>query len=257
MIQTIFFDIDNTFYDHISQTIPPKHVEAFHGLKKNGYKVCVCTGRPFVLLKELPIIDQFDWDGIVCGNGAFVYDKNLKCIYTNPIDHKAANQVFEYAKKMGVSAFGLGNHKFMTQKDQKAEEIIESLHFTDIEIRQPQSDDLYSNLLIKLDSGMEPVPELDAIPGIEAIYMPNFIEIKKSHSSKYQGIQVLMDTFHENEHEFLAFGDSYIDLEMIQNAKIGVVMDNGDPRIKPYADAICPSCADGGIYTYLNQNGWL
>ena len=75
-IQTLFIDIDNTLYDHINQVIPKKHIIALKELKKKGYKLCICTGRPPILVEELHLDTFIDWDGYVCGNGCYVLNRN-------------------------------------------------------------------------------------------------------------------------------------------------------------------------------------
>ncbi len=258
MIKTIFLDVDNTFYDHSTNSIPEKHIEAIHALKEKGYKLCICTGRPMVLLEELEVDQIFDWDGYVCGNGSLVFDSDKNLIYENTIPKAAAKQIFDLCEKKGVGIYAVGNHKFLTLKNEVTEEIREYFHFAnDYPIRTMQEDDRFSNLVFKLDNGVDPVPEIEAIEGIEPVYMPQCIDVKKKGISKYKGIEVLMERFHEDPHEYLAFGDSYIDLEMLQNAKIGVAMENADPRLKEHADSICPSCHNGGIYTYLKENHWI
>ena len=52
---------------------------------------------------------------------------------------------------------------------------------------------------------------------------------------------------------YLAFGDNLNDLEMLQQAEIGVAMGNGAPQLKAYADIVCAPSHEPGIAQTLKQ----
>lgn len=99
-IKAAFFDVDNTLYDHKHNCVPNLHIKALKELQKNDIKVCLCTGRSLPLIKELHLLDLPQWDGIVSGNGSFVYDKNLNPIYENCISETSTKKYFHSPNNM-------------------------------------------------------------------------------------------------------------------------------------------------------------
>ena len=254
-IQTLFIDIDNTLYDHINQVIPKKHIIALKELKKKGYKLCICTGRPPILVEELHLDTFIDWDGYVCGNGCYVLNRNHESLYENVIDTESTNQIFHYANEKDLGVLAFGNVKMATRKDSRVKEMIETFHFKDVEIRNKKDTDRFSNILIKPDHPLERNPFFDSLESIDPVYMSQWVEFKRKGANKFKGIQILMNSFHEDEHAYLAFGDSAIDYEMLANAQIAVMVANGDDRLKsiPHIQ-IAPSCHEGGLYDWLKEN---
>lgn len=82
-IKAVFFDIDGTFYDHTTNRVLPSTKEAVRKLKEQGIKIALCSGRPLQLAAELPVFDEFCWDGFIGGSGISVYDENRELIWEN------------------------------------------------------------------------------------------------------------------------------------------------------------------------------
>ena len=212
-IQTIFIDLDNTLYDHASQIVPPLHIQALHALKAKGYKLCMCTGRPPALVKEHHFEDLIDWDGYITGIGSYVFDKNFHTLIDHSIAVDDVAQIMNYAETHALGVVGFGKKvKFASKWDPKVQEIIDTFHFKDVKIHPWHPADHLSNLLLKPNDPLKPIPELDKMPGIVPIYMKNWIEIRTNGISKYKGIEALMNHFHEPINQYLAFGDSALDM---------------------------------------------
>ena len=257
-IQTIFMDLDNTVYDHIDQIIPKKHIEALQALKKKGYKVCVCTGRPPILVEELHLESIIDWDGYVCGNGCYVLDRNHETLYENVIDPKSVDALFAYGKEHDLGVLGFGNTKMATRNDPHVQEMIQTFHFKDVIVRNKKESDHFSNILMKPDNPLERNAFFDSLENVEPVYMEQWIEFKRKGANKFKGIQIMMEHFKEEETSYLAFGDSAIDYEMLMHAEVAVMVANGDERLKSIPDIqMAPSCHEGGLYTWLKENEWI
>lgn len=258
-IQTIFIDLDNTLYDHISQSVPPLHIQALHALKAKGYKLIMCTGRPPALVKEHHFENLIDWDGYITGIGSYVFDRNFHTLIDHSLAVDDVAQIIQYAENHGLGVIGFGKKvKFATRWDPKIQEMIDTFHFKDVKIHPWHPADHLSNLLLRPKDPLRPIPELDTMPGIVPIYMKNWVEIRAHGISKYKGIETLMNHFHEPINQYLAFGDSALDMEMLDRAEIGVVMANGESQLKRLPGIqIAPNCHDGGIYTWLKENEWI
>ncbi len=101
-IKAAFFDVDGTLYDHEKKEIPPLHLEMLKRLKQEGIRICLCSGRAWPLLQNLGILSEADWDGFVCGNGSYVYDKEGVELFKNVIPKKSADDIFDRAEKQGA-----------------------------------------------------------------------------------------------------------------------------------------------------------
>ena len=58
-INAVFFDIDGTFFDHVSGTVLPETLKAVELLQMNGYKVCLCSGRAKEMAEQLGVLQMF------------------------------------------------------------------------------------------------------------------------------------------------------------------------------------------------------
>ena len=91
-IKAVFFDIDGTFYDHTTNRVLPSTKEAVRKLKEQGIKIALCSGRPLQLAAELPVFDEFCWDGFIGGSGISVYDENRELIWENAFTEDPAEK---------------------------------------------------------------------------------------------------------------------------------------------------------------------
>ena len=77
--------------------------------------------------------------------------------------------------------------------------------------------------------------------------------------SKQTGIRELMKYYGFNEDDYMAFGDQENDLEMLENAKIGIAVKDidGSEKLQHMADYVCDAPRKDGIYTFLKNNGYI
>ena len=81
------------------------------------------------------------------------------------------------------------------------------------------------------------------------------VDILPREGSKARGIAASLQQLDLTLHDAWAFGDGHNDLEMIQEVAFGVVMADGEEILKTYADYVCPSAKEDGIYHCLIQLG--
>lgn len=79
-INAVFFDIDGTFFDHVSGMVLPETLTAVKKLRENGYKVCLCSGRAKEMAEQLGVLQMTAWDGYVGGAGVSVYNERMELI---------------------------------------------------------------------------------------------------------------------------------------------------------------------------------
>ncbi len=71
--------------------------------------------------------------------------------------------------------------------------------------------------------------------------------------SKLKALRSVCDRFDVGLDEVLAIGDDEVDKKMIEEAGIGVAMDNSPENIKEAADEIAPNCEKNGVAWVLNE----
>lgn len=252
-----FFDVDGTLYDHKHNEIPALHMKAIHELREQGVKVCLCTGRALPLMENLGVVDAFDWDGIIGGNGAFVCDKDNHTLFEHYMDPIVVKDVFERASQQGVSLFVSGNTVFTTDLLPRTQKMLHDFSVQGIPTRNLEEQDRLSIICLLGDDLDQVAKDYGNFSGMCMIKQSYAIELIPEGLSKYHGIRVLLDHFGIEEDDYIAFGDSYNDVEMLEHAKISCVMEDGDARVLEAFSTHCPSASVGGIYTFLHEEHYL
>ncbi len=257
MIKAAFFDVDDTLYDHVSNQIPLRHLQALENLQKQGIKICLSTGRSLALIENLGILHTFAWDGIIAGNGSFVYDENLDLLFESAICPSSLQMIFQEAHNQNFPLFCSGNTVMIEELSNFTKHLLDDFHIKTPEIRSLQDTDRFSTITL-----CAPIEEINLtpfrqIPDVKVIENKGWTDVIKKELSKFKGISVFMQHHEYDPHAYIAFGDGYNDKEMLENATIGVRVIDGDPRLASITDQICPSAHEAGIYTYLQENGWF
>ena len=76
------------------------------------------------------------------------------------------------------------------------------------------------------------------------------VDIIPADGGKGIGIKKVLEYYHLDQSESLAFGDGNNDIEILQSVGTGIAMANASDKLKEVADDICGDVADDGIYYY-------
>jgi len=71
---------------------------------------------------------------------------------------------------------------------------------------------------------------------------------------KWNAIKAISEYYKVDTNEFIAFGDDYIDLEMLQKCGTGVAVENAVDGVKSAADYICESNDGDGVANWIEKN---
>ena len=82
---------------------------------------------------------------------------------------------------------------------------------------------------------------------------PEYLEILSPESTKRGAAQVLLDHYGLDAKQAVAFGDSDVDLDMLQYCGFGVAMGNAPRQLKEQADYVTASNDEEGVYIALNS----
>ena len=82
-------------------------------------------------------------------------------------------------------------------------------------------------------------------------------DITPANGNKGVGVRKILDYYHLDKENAIAFGDGTNDIEMLEAVGTGVAMGNATDDVKAVADAICGHVAEDGIYHYCKEQGLI
>lgn len=263
MIKAAFFDIDGTLLSFETHRVSAGTIRAFDRLHQAGVRTFLSTGRPEVLIPQMPV----SFEGKITMNGGlvFVNDGNDELspsgtrhttLLSNPIDNNDLQQWLDIAKQ----------HHFCT------------MIFTRNSMMLAQPNEVGIKLRNQLEFEMPPVVDIETMrdetayqiiaimPGdmdsIVASHLPHcrlprwhpyFTDIVAHNNSKAHGMEAVCRHFGFEQSETLAFGDGGNDIEMLQWAGIGVAMGNAADEVKKHADIVTTDVDHEGIENAVNK----
>jgi hypothetical protein len=251
-------DLDDTLLIGEERVMHPRAKASLLKASEMGVKVVLCTGRTKQgaqrFYDELGINDLF----IVSG-GAQVLDADGNALFERNVEPFIAKKLLAFAYDNGITAnvYPEGNLVYR-----------ESNKFTDSYGKR------YGFPGIAIPDIMEKhiitpkvlfIVEADKIPEIqEAVRKEfpmlsvqrssaNFIEFSDPEVSKGGALRFVADYYGIQREEIIAFGDTEIDITMLEFAGLGVAVENADRQTKQAADLVCASNEDGGVADVIER----
>lgn len=252
-IKALFLDIDGTFFDHETNSVLKETLEACKLMQKKGYKVALCSGRPKEMAEDLHVFDMMEWDGYIGCSGGIAMNEKYEVIYQDGYSEKQMNEIFSIAEENDIAMISFGKYEFITKPfTECAKKLIEEYHLKTPEVRKWNQEALGMLTAIR-DEGKD-IHLFEKIEGISLTSStPYGIDLVKDGVNKAKGISHLMDYWGFEHHEYIAFGDSSNDVEMVKHAAVGVAMGNGNDKVKAVADIICGNSNEPTIMETLKQ----
>lgn len=229
----IFLDIDNTVYSE-QDGISKSTVNAIKQAQDNGHKIIFNTGR---IVNDLPeAVLNLKPEGFITSAGAHI-EVEGKCILNLSMSMTDLHAICSYLAG-NQAVFDLSNNietfEWNGRMDLYKKEVNKiSYHHLPKSARQIMYD------LKRYGSIMEPHTDHQGRCTGE-IFIKNI--------NKATGIQAVLEYYHADREDTVAFGDEYIDLEMLQYAGIGVAMGNATQKLKQVADMVTKENSKDGIY---------
>ena len=248
-IKIIFFDIDGTLIDPQTGRISQKTRQTLKQLHANGIKLCIVTGRPPA---SLPDFGDLHLDVISTFNGSFGCT-DTEVIYSNPIEPADVRIVLQNAATLGRPvSIAVRDRLAANGIDQDLTDYyrVAGLELTVAEdFSQVCQEDIYQIML-----GCREADHAAIVRGTGnvklAISWERAVDVIPSTGGKGSAIRHILDYYHLDPTEAIAFGDSHNDTEMLQAVRTGIAMGNATPQLKAVADQICGSVSEDGIYHY-------
>ena len=262
MIKLVASDLDGTIIGK-DNDIFEENFKAINDINKNNIPFVVCTGKTYSIYKGLS--SSFHASYGIFGNGTSIIDlKTGKEIYKNLLEKDDVIKVIKLAKENNLHVHIYTDKQIVTER----------LLYMDLRNYKLQKDSIYNNNLefkivpdllkyvsshdvsiskavISSTSSLDDIKfkisnELnvsvlnikkygkykDAI--IDKEY--EYLDIMPKNVSKGHALEVLSNYLNINKNEILAIGDNLNDLEMVQNAGVGIAVNNAYNELKQIAN---------------------
>lgn len=246
----VSFDLDMTLLDHGTWEIPASAMEAIRRLRENSL-IVIASGRNMDAPYSVVYRDQIRPDAMIHLNGTKVTAGDV-VLYEHMMEKEKLKALLNFAQENQLSV-GISDElgDFYTCPEQVREMDLKRWHATNRHFRDPWE---------LMD---RPVKTLAYVGGPEGVrlmekHFPDFkfpmfagdqgADIVDKESSKAMGLRRLCRYYDIDLADTVAFGDSMNDLEIIEEAGIGVAMGNALPQIKEAADYVTDRIDEDGVW---------
>lgn len=254
------FDIDMTLLDHKTYEITPSALLAIEKLKEHGHIIVLATGRNPENTDSRQFIDIVAPNAVIGLNGTLVKVGDTK-IYEHFFDKEVLKELADFALKKGY-AVGLTfedkdyyfNSQIVDDCDKKRwgttfrkyyppetlfELPVRTLTYVGKKGGAKDIEDHFPTLKLPLFAGMFGADIIEKV------------------ASKANGLKVLCEYFDINIKDTVAFGDSMNDVEIIEDAGVGIAMGNSIDELKLHADYVTDNIAADGVFNALKKFGFI
>ena len=247
----VFFDIDGTIRGE-SREITSKTIEAIRKLRENGHKAFLCTGRaPISITSD---ILEVGFDGVISAAGSFIQIDG-EYIYENFLDSKLLQKailLFSNAKvgftletkdMLFQSGYARDYMERRRIKDVNANPELarffekQNQKFKPIKEYKPNEDLVTKIVFIAYDK----YALLDTVPHLSKDFNvvlfskeeDDFVngEIISKNCTKADAIKRVIDYYHADMKDTIAFGDSMNDYQMIEVVDKGIVYEGAKDKL--------------------------
>ena len=252
-----FFDIDGTllFCPAGKTDLDDSTYQTLKKLREN-YPICLASGRTLSYLPDHLL--SIGFDGMVLANGAYVYYQG-KVIREDYLESKEVEEIVAYCQAHEIEYVLEGTEayyapatytkmqaffdKFDLPKHKRADKPIERVTKIAVICHDEKT-------ASQFDRDFQKRYRLMAHGGYSYDLYPH-------SQSKARGIADLVKMADRTMDDVVAFGDGFNDLEMIEEAGIGIAMGNASGTLKEKADFVTTTVLEQGVVHALQHFNWV
>ncbi|MBU3829831.1 MAG: Cof-type HAD-IIB family hydrolase [Candidatus Limosilactobacillus merdavium] len=262
MIKVIALDLDNTLLNSNKQ-ISERNERVLKSLHQKGIHIVLCTGRPinaiWPLIEQLGLTDPEDYT-ITFNGGLVINNVSKKHLFELGMTRDDLEPLLRFVKEKNIPLDVLDYDRVYELSDQPRsiyKTVLKNIEFKDTDSRDLQKT-TYSKAVMaipaeKLAPIIQELPE-ELKQKYHAVQsQPMIMEFLPPKVNKSVGLQALLQHFGLDFSNLMSFGDADNDLEMIEAAAQGIVMENGLPEVKKVATAITDSNDEDGVASYCER----
>ena len=249
----IAFDLDGTLLDDQKHPLPST-LTALRQLEQQGHLLTIATGRTLLYIEDILAETQLK-NYIVCnGSAAFVDGQQLVKENLNP---QVLEHLITQARALKFVLAVLTLHKIKRLTNFAPEQMTKAMTsfgkaLPDFDAHFAEQHEIYQALAF-FDASMDATFTAE-FPAFKFVrWHPYCVDVIPRAGSKAETIMAVAKHEGIAAADTIAFGDALNDLEMIQDAGVGVAMGNASPQIKQVADLVTADNEHDGIYQALQQ----
>lgn len=266
-IRLAFFDIDGTIYraDH---SLSNRTVSALRGLRRQGIKVCLATGRPY--FGSFRVIEQLEiCDCSVFFSGSLVINPASDFVlYAGTFTSEELFPLVEDCRNAGLYIeFYDRDGYFIEKKTHLTTTHTQYLHKAGTLL--PLEEIYRRGPFFKFVAISETPEQEVALREIVARH-PNysyglsgaasdphllFMNVTRKEASREAVFDLITDYYSVEPDQVISFGDSESDLPFLLRSGMGVAVGNATPSVLERAPILVPSVEDDGVAWALEQLG--
>ena len=248
-------DIDGTALI-AGKPVPEKNILAINEFIKKGGRFTICTGRGSrSALAFVSLIDLKE-PAIIC-NGTCVYDyQNDKVIYAQTLPTKTNEVVKKFISKFPKTGVEVVNepHVYICNMSEIAKKHLEHRNMQ-YEVKDIDDIDVCLNKVVFIcdlnDKEAINTYLTQALKDEEDIDLvwtnDHLVELVPAKASKATGLRKLCEAINVDINNVVAVGDYYNDIELLETAKVKILVDNAPEELKSMADIVVSDCLSGGL----------
>lgn len=287
MYKMVTIDLDGTLLNSYGE-ISEENLKQLRRCIKESVEIVLTSGRVVSSIKNFAN-EIGNNNYLISGNGSTVYDiNNEKVIYLNTISKEKVLKIVKICEENSIY-YSVYTEKCILTKSLNYNILFynkENLNKTDGEktninivqdiynyienmednkiskISVCDKDKIIFTSILKKLRDVEGIDVLDVAHlsrkfienGTETVPIEYFYtEITNENVNKWEAIKFLIDRLNIKPEEVMAIGDNINDKEMLQNAGIGIAMDNAAPYIKEFAKDITLDNNEAGVAKALEK----
>lgn len=255
-IKIAFFDIDGTLIDFSKKGLSDKTREVLNRLRERNVLLAIATGRAPL---TLPKLDGVEFDVFLTFNGSYCYNKK-ETIFSKSIPEEDVKKIIENAAGINRPV------SIATQKrivaNGKDVDLVKYYELAKLQIevaddfKEVAKDMVYQIMLGCLKEEYSKL--LEDVKGARiTAWWDRAVDIIPAEGGKGIGVDKILEYYHLDRSQAIAFGDGCNDIEMLQTVGVGVAMGNATEEVKRAADEVCGHVAEDGIYHYCIAHGLI
>lgn len=259
-IKIISMDFDGTLLTS-QKTITDRTKKCIQNLQSKSYIIIGITARNLLSVKNVLDVNLFDY--IILNNGSDIYYvKEDKVESISQIKNDIIKEIYNLCDKKASQIDFCGSHKYFIKTNNKSDDrpfikYISNLDEVDNSVSRMN---VFFDNLDELEDNRKVIENISS--NINVIKMLNtdnndsriWLTINPKEANKLETLKKLCDYLKCTIDEVVFFGDGENDLILIENAGIGVAMDNAIESVKEKASFITLSNDNDGVAEYLENN---
>ncbi len=248
MISVLAVDLDETLLRN-DGSVSPRTLESLAAWEASGRRAVIATGRPPRSARQIP--PALHHLPCVCYNGAAIYQDG-KAVYTRTMPADDVWQIVDAlltAMPGGRVGIEIDDVLYVNQPSERWGHV----HIPDLLGMRPRP---AAKIIMSLREYEQAVTSTASLPATAKALLSekyDLAQIMPTGSSKATALHHLMEMWAISMDHVAAFGDDVNDVEMVQEAGLGVAMDNAVDEVKAVADRITASNDADGVALVVEE----